>query len=486
MGLVVRTFFIRCLSAEYLGVNGLFSNILTVLSLAEMGVGSAITYSMYKPIATGDEQKIAQLLNLYRTAYRVIGSVIAVLGICIIPFLGSIIKDAPEIENLTLIYLLFLGNTVASYFFAYKRSVLNADQMARIINYFTLFFQTIRNVLQIVVLILFKNFILYLLVQIICTILENIAISIYVDKRYPFLKQYKEQHVDESEKKTIFNNIKALFIYKIGGVALDGTDNIIISAFDGVIKVGLLSNYGLITGSLQAFLDRIASGLTGSVGNYIAKENEDNHERLLENITFVYFILYGAVFVGCMGVLQPFIALWAGESYLLSYIIVFVHCINIYIYGMMNSVWTFRSTMGLFTHGKWRPLASAVINIIVSIFLANRIGLLGVLLGTTITRVLTNVWFDPYIVYKYGLKKNPLLFYIKWMEYLMIVIIDVLILYYIDYLMKLSGIAAIIVYGILSVLIFGISVAAAFHSTPSFTYLKELSTRLYKSVANKA
>ena len=482
MGLVTRTFFIRCLSAEYLGVNGLFTNILTMLSLAEMGVGSAITYSMYKPIASRDELKIAQLLNLYRIAYQVIGVVIAILGLCIAPFLGSIIKDKPNIDNLTLIYLLFLGNTVASYFFAHKRSVLNADQMERVINYFTLAFQTIRYALQIIVLILFRNFIVYLLVQIVCTFLENCAISVYVDDKYPFLKRYRDQHLGEAEKKAIIDNIKALFIYKIGSTALDGTDNIIISAFDGVIKVGLLSNYGLITGSLQTFLNKISAGLTGSVGNYIAKENERNHEQLLDNITFVYFILYGLMFVGCLGVLKPFISMWAGENYLLSNDVVFVHCLNIYIYGMMNSVWTFRSTMGLFIHGKWRPLVSAIINIIVSIFLAKRMGLIGVLLGTTITRCVTNVWFDPYIVYKHGLKKSPIMYYCKWLEYLSVVIADAIVLYYIDRYIRLSGLIAVVVFGILSVAVFGISVTILFRNTDSFVYLEKIVFRFWKSI----
>ena len=485
MGFATRTVFIKHLSLEYLGVNGLFSNILTMLSLAEMGVGSAITYSMYKPVAERDEIKIAQLMNLYRTAYQVIGTLIAVSGLCIVPFLSLFIKEKPNIDNLEVIYLLFLGNTVASYFFAYKQSVLNTDQMARVIHYFSLAFQVLRYTSQIIVVILFKDFILYLVVQIACTLFENCAISFYVDRRYPFLKQYRDQRVDDSEKKTIFENIKALVVYKIGSTALDGTDNIIISAFDGIIKIGLLSNYGLITGSLQTFLYRVSNGLTGSVGNYIAKENEGNHEQLLQNITFVYFILYGAMFVGCIGVLNPFMSVWVGEKCVLSFDIVFIHCLNIYIYGMMNSVWTFRATMGLFIYGRWRPLVSAVINIIVSILLAKRIGLLGVLLGTTITRLVTNTWFDPYIVYKYGLKKSPISYYIKWAEYLLVIIANAMILHYMDMLLRISGVHAVIFYGLLSIVLFGLSIVVLFHRSTSFIYLKNLSINLCKTIAVK-
>ena len=478
LGIVTRTFFIRYLSAEYLGVNGLFSNILTMLSLAEMGIGGAITYSMYKPIAQNDHRKIAQLMNLYRVA-------IAAVGLCIAPFLEYIIKDQPQIDHLTLIYLLYLCNTVLSYFFAYKRSILSADQMERVIQLFTLVFQVIRYTLQVIVLILFKNFIAFLSIQIVCTFLENFSLSVYADRRYPFLKTYRNEKLNPSERKPIFDNIKALFIYKIGSTALDGTDNIIISAFDGIINVGLLSNYGLITGSLQAFLNKITGALTGSVGNFVAKEDNRRHEDLLDNIAFLHYLLYGLLFVGCMGILQPFISLWAGEQYVLSYRIVFVHCLNIYIFGMMNAVWLFRSTMGLFIYGRWRPLISAIINIVVSILLAKRIGLLGVLLGTTITRVVTNVWFDPYIVYRHGLNKSPLRYYLKWLKYLGVILADAGILYGLDLWLGFQGIWAILMYGIISVLLFAGSTYAIFGKTGPYHYFKNLCGSLMKKAKGK-
>ena len=489
LGLITRTFFIRYLSAEYLGVNGLFSNILTMLSLAEMGIGGAITYSMYKPIAQNDQRKIVQLMNLYRSAYRIIGAVIAVAGLGIVPFLGFIIKDKPDIDNLTLIYLLYLSNTVLSYFYAYKRSILSADQMERIIQLFSLAFHVIRYTLQVLTLILFKDFITFLSIQIACTFMENLALSIYADKRYPFLKTYGNEKLAQDERKSIFDNIKALFIYKIGSTALDGTDNIIISAFDGIISVGLLSNYGLITGSLQTFLNKITHGLTGSIGNYIVKEDEKRYEELLDHITFLHYLLYGFLFVGCIGVLQPFVTLWAGKEYLLPYWIVFVHCLNIYIFGMMNSVWLFRSTMGLFIYGRWRPLVSAIINIVVSILLARCIGLLGVLLGTTITRLVTNVWYDPYIVYKHGLKKNPVRYYLQWAKYLGVIIVDAAFLYGLDMWLSLQGILAIITYGVISVLVFAGGTCFFFGRTETFEYcitlcrssLKKLRRRMTRS-----
>lgn len=485
LGLLVRTFFIYNLDKAYLGANGLFTNVLTMLSLAEMGVGSAIVYNMYKPIANNDYKQIAKLMNLYKKAYSVIGCIVAVIGICLIPALPFIIKDESGIKDITLIYILYLANTVSSYFFAYKRSIFSADQRDRVLQLFKLIGHIVRSVLQIAILVIFKDFILYLTIQIILTIAENIAVSIYADKCYPFLKEYKQENLTKEQRKPIFDNIKALFIYKIGSTALDGTDNIIISSFVSVVSVGLLSNYTLITSSVQAMLSQVTNALTGSVGNFVAKEKPERHEELLNKITFLNFILYGLVFVGSMAVVNPFIALWAGKDYVLDYSVVFVHCLNVYIFGMMNSIWTFRSTMGLFVHGKWRPLISAIINLIVSIWWAKAWGLIGVLLGTTFTRVVTNVWYDPLIVYKHGLKKKPYGYYLKWALYLLVVIADTVLVNLILQLLDLSGIIAIIGYGVIAVTVFVLSVLCLFGRTQEFKYLLNTVSAFIKKILHR-
>ena len=481
LGLLVRTFFIHCLSQEYLGVNGLFTNILTMLSLAEMGIGSAIIYNMYKPIAEGDEIQIAKLMNFYRQAYFIIGCVVGTCGLLITPFLGVIIKGQPDIPNITEIYLLYLANTVFSYFFAYKRSIFSADQRERVLHIFRLIFYIVRSVLQIIILMLTKNFIAYLGVQILCTVLENVAVSIYADREYPFLKKYQSSKLDKKQTKSIVENVKALFIYKVGSTALDGTDNIIISAFDGVISVGLLSNYSLVTGSVQLLLSQITTSLTSSVGNYVAQESNDKHEMLLKRLTFLNFIIYGGAFVILTSCLTPFVQVWAGTSYTLGFSVVFVFCLNMYIYGMMNSIWTFRTTMGLFVYGRWRPLVSAAINVVVSILLAQKMGLLGVLLGTTITRVTTNVWFDPYVVYKYGLNKSVVRYYIQWSIYLSICIILVFFLKEIIVLLPVDGVALLVTSVVVSSGVFLLTVILLFWRNENFRYF----SRVLKQILHK-
>ena len=478
LGLLVRTVFIRCLSAEYLGVNGFFSNVLTILSLAELGVGGAIIFHMYKPVAQNDTLQIAKLMNLYKTAYRIIGSTILVVGLSIVPFLDYIIKDKKGINDLTGIYLLFLLNTVVSYFFAFKKSIFSADQRERVLHLLKFIFVVIRSLLQILVLYLFKDFYLYLIIQILCTLSENVAASYLADRQYSFLKKYRKERLDKVTKKVIFNDIKALFIYKLGATALDGTDNIIISATNGVVSVGLLSNYSLVTGSLSMLLSQVSGSITGSVGNFVAKEEKTKQEKLFNNLFFCYYILYGMTFVVMMGTISTFVQWWAGDDYVLSKSIVFIHLLNLYIYGMMGPVWTYRSTMGLFRYGKWRPLISAVINLVISIWWAHLFGLIGVLLGTTFTRIVTNVWFDPYIVFKYGFHNNPLSFYSQWISKLIVVIIDICIVQFFSNFIFLKGITGIFVYAMISALIFIISIIIFYGRDDSYVYFLGLIQRI--------
>ena len=479
LGFVARTIFIRCLGVEYLGANALFSNILTMLSLAELGLGSAIVYNMYKPIAEGNEIKIAKLMNLYGRAYPTIGAVVAVLGLCVIPFLRDIVGET-RLENLTLIYLLFLASTVASYLFAYKRSIFSADQRERVLKTIGLISYTARTIVQIIILLLWKDYIAFLVIGILFAVLENLAVSSYADRCYPFLKVYKKERLDKAELSPIIENIKSLFVYKVGGVVLDGTDSIIISAISGLANVGYLSNYALVTGYVRGFLDIISGAMTGSVGNFVAKENKQNQAVLLNRVTFLHFLIYGVTFVGSVAVLDSFIALWIGEEYLISPWVVFVHCLNIYIYGMLCGVWTFRQAMGLFSHGRWRPLISAVINIVVSIWWGKEIGYIGVLLGTTFTRISTSAWFDPYVVCRYGLETKPFRYYLKWLVYLVITLVDIGLVVLIKSFLNLPGIYGVLFYGFSAVLIFVLSVVIAFHSTDEYRYSVNLLLRLLR------
>lgn len=422
LNFITRSVFITFLGVEYLGVNGLFTNILTILSLAELGVGGAMVYSMYKPLADNDEKTLQGLMNLYARAYKLIALFIAIVGTLLTPYLYIFIGKNAHINNLRLIYLLFLTNTVISYLFAYKRSILSADQKEYIISEYRYKVGILKCILQILFLYVTKNFIVYLMIQIICTMLENYSISCKANKMYPYLKKKNKEKVDTQTKTEIFTNIKALMIYKICSVMLDGTDNIIISALVGVSWVGLLSNYTLIVGSISMVVSQLLNAVTASIGNLIVKEHADKQEFIFNVLLFVSFWIYSFCSISLFILINPFIQLWIGKEYFLSIAITGVIVLNFYVYGMQSAVWMYRSTMGLFMHGKWRPLISGIINIIVSIILAKWIGLIGVLLGTTITRVITNVWYDPLIIFKYGFKKSVIPYYFKYISYFIMLI----------------------------------------------------------------
>ena len=222
-----RMVFVRILSAEYLGLNGLFTNILSILSLAELGVGPAIVYSMYKPLAEKNEYKLKALMSLYRKAYITIGIVIAVIGLTFTPFLDFFIKDIPNIPNIKLIYLMFVANSSISYFFSYKRSLIIAGQKRYIATFYRYSFYFLLNIAQIIALLLTKNYILYLGLQIISTFLENVCVSNKADRLYPFIKTKGDERLDKAEKYTIVRNVKAMIFHKVGGTVINGIDNLL-------------------------------------------------------------------------------------------------------------------------------------------------------------------------------------------------------------------------------------------------------------------
>jgi len=421
LSLISRTAFIYMLGVEYLGVNGLFTNILALLSFAELGIGNAIIYSLYKPLAVKDKEKIRQLMSLYAKAYKLIGIFIFVSGLLVIPFINYIIKDPPNIkENIYLIYLLFLLNTSLSYFYVYKKSIIIADQKSYIVSIYRQMFHIAQVVTQILFLLLTREYIVFLLLQIMYTIMNNIATSRKADKMYPFLIIGDPKPLDKIEVKNIYKNVKALFLYKLGSVILNGTDNVIISALIGVHAVGLCSNYLLIISAFTTISSQIMNAFTASVGNLNAIGDKNNKERVFNRIFFVSAWIYGFLSVGLYMFINPLIDLWLGPEFILSQGVVFSLVLHFYINSVHFAAYTYRTTMGLFVQGRLAPLAAAILNIILSIILAKPLGLMGVFLATSISRFFTTGIVDPILVYRVGFKKNPLFYYIRYFWFVFI------------------------------------------------------------------
>ena len=274
MSFIVKTVFIRVMTTDYLGVNGLFGNILSFLNFTELGIGSAIIYHLYKPVAENNIPKIKSLMQFYKKAYYIIALIILVGGLCVIPFMDFIIKEPPNIhENLIIIYLIFLFQTVSSYFFSYKRSIIFTNQKNNITNYIDCIANVIANILELIVLIITKSFILYLITAAICAIITNIVIAYKANKMYPYLKEKNIDALNKKEKSNIFKSVKALAVYQLGEVVLYSSDNIIISVMLNITMVGLCSNYVLLLDTVKVIFNQIMGGMDASVGNLNASED---------------------------------------------------------------------------------------------------------------------------------------------------------------------------------------------------------------------
>lgn len=450
MNFVSRTIFIKILGTEYLGINGLFTNILTILSFAELGIGNAIIFKLYKPIADEDSERIKTLLHFYKRAYYLIGIFILTVGIAIIPFLEKIVKDAPNIdESISFIYFLFLLNTSISYFFTHKKSIVIGYQKEYVINLVDLIIKFIQNVLQIIFLYLTHNYIVYLLLQITATIFDNIIVSIVANKMYPYIIEKKYTKLDKKEQKNIFSDVKSLVLYKLGYVLSNGTDNIIISVFLGVTPVGLLSNYTIITTAITTLLSSAFNSITASVGNLNTIKEKQKKESVFYQILLISFYVYGYISIALILLINDFITIWLGENYLLGMSICIALGFNLYIDGMRYVNYTFRNTLGLFKKGRFVPLISSVTNIVLSLILVNYFGMFGVLIATGLTRLIILTWYDPYLIHKNEFRTSSVRYYKVYMYYLIIAILTFIINYYITIHISINCVLGFIIKGVI-------------------------------------
>lgn len=423
LSFAIRTVFILFLSKDYLSVNGLYSGILTMLSFAELGFGTAITYSMYKPLAEKNIGKLRQLIRLYKRVYFIVGAVILGLGLSLIPFMDLIIKNKPDIQGLTFYYIIFLLNTVFSYwFFAYRTAVFNADQRSSVVSHYQSLFNIVKTILQILGLVLFRNYTLYLFIQIGCTIGQSVCLSIKAGKEYPIFRSGDKDDLPAEERRQIFKDTKALMLRKISFSILYSSDTIIISSMIGVQWVGLLSNYVMIEDTITGILTRLNHAISASLGNYFATENKDSSYKLFQRVEFLNYWLYSFCSVAMITLINPFIQLWIGEDFLLSFSIVTALAIRFFTAGYMNTMGTFRTTMGLFVHGQFVPVITSAANILLSIVMGKYWGVAGVLFATSLTRLCMDMWYTPMIIYKYGFKQDVSKFFIDYLFRLLLLI----------------------------------------------------------------
>ena len=419
MGFVSRSIFLKFLSVDYLGINGLFSNVLLILSFAELGLGNVMLYNMYKPIKDQDEDAVCALMQLYKKAYTTIALIVLVVGVCLAPALKWLIKDTPNIsENITAIYLLYIVNTASSYLFSYKQSILNADQNAYIISLVTSVASIVMNVIHIAVLYLTHSFYVYLVATILGSVGTNILLAIYVDRKYPFLKKKDYQPISAGTKKQIVKDVKALAISKVAGVACNGTDNIIITKMVNVASVGLASNYTTLINSSSGYIYQAISGLTGSIGNLNAQDDPVARGRVFDQVFMLCYLFFSYLSVGLMVLSDVFIGeVWLGKQFLLPETASIMLVLIVFQSGMNYTPYTFRTTLGYFEVMKYVYVGTAVLNIGLSIMFAKFWGITGVYAATILSKALSSEIGDGYYTYKFGLNRPVWKYFAKYAGY---------------------------------------------------------------------
>lgn len=471
---ITRIIFVRILSAEYLGLNGLFTNIISLLSLVDLGVGEALNYSLYKPLSDNDMEKVKSLMRLYQRAYRVIGIIVAVIGFSLTPFLSFFIKNIPNIPHIKFIYLLFVFNSVVSYFYSYKRSLIISDQKRYIATIYRYGFFIAMNIVQIIVLIVTHNYVLFLVCQIAATLLENIVVSKKTDTLYPYLKEKRINQLDKETIQQIIKNTKALIVHRLGGVVVNSTDNLVISRYVGMVWVGFYSNYQLVINALNLIISHVFASITASVGNLGVSESQEKIKSIFNIVFFVNFWIYSFFTICLVSVFTPFIKIWVGEEYILSTNTVLIIILNFYLSGMRRTVLTFRDAMGLYWYDRYKPIFEIIINLTASLVLVKKLGVTGVFLGTTTSIITTNLWVEPYILHKYGLKTSVIPFFKRYMFYTIVTIFSCFATYSIANIFQGNSVLTLCIRIMFCILVPNIIFLLIFYRTSEFNYLREM------------
>lgn len=489
LAFVGRMVFIRYLSSAYLGVNGLFSDVLGMLNLAELGIGSAMIFSMYLPAATDDRKKLTQLMNLYRVLYRAVAAFVLLGGLCLMPFLNVLIKGSAEIDHLYLIYLLYLLQSASSYLLSYKNSIYLAYQKAYLKTALDQFFGVLRLLAQILVLVLTQNFILYLIVQLFVPMLSSVVISWKVDREFPYLKESRDLP-EKTERKHILKNVGALSLHKLATVVVRGTDNLLMSAFVGLSTVGIYSNYKLVLTNVNLLLGKVTSAFTASIGNLYASEDSGRVYEIYRILDFVGFLLYGYMAGGMAVLFNLFIRLMFGEEYLFPQIVVLLIVAEFFISGLRQINLQFREAMGLFWHDRYKAIAESVINLVVSILLAQRYGVAGIIGGTIISSLTTCSWVEPYVLMRYGMVENwqqkLAAYFVEYFRRFAVTCLAGGISWYLCRLLPASNLLWFIVDGLLYSAVYGVLILLVYARTPEFDALmsrtlRKLHARLWKN-----
>lgn len=468
LNFVSRTVFINTLGVDYLGVNGLFTNVLHILSFAELGIGNAIVFSLYKPLAEHDEERLCSLMQLYKKFYYFIFGVVMVVGLAMIPFLDLFIKGEPNVnENLVLIYIFYLLDTALSYLYIYKQSIITADQKQYVVTTILTSASICRVIGQIIVLYLTHDFILFLTINLVFRVAGNVYCSHVANKRYPFIKN-KPKPLPMGDTKKIITDVKSMAAYKFGSIILNSSDSIIISAMVSITTVGFVSNYLMIISACKGILTGVTRSFTASLGNLNAIGSEKQKYEVFNKVLLITAWLFGLAAIEIIVVSKFFMELWIGPEYILNTIVVIAIVLEFYIAGIHTLESHYRYTMGFFVKGRIAPMLAALLNIVLSIWFCSKWGVVGVFVATSLSRVLTLGIIDSFIIFKDGFHRNPVIYFLKNGGYLALFILIGLLCGKLVNFIVIEGWLGVVVQIITVLLVYNVIMIVLFYRSKSF------------------
>lgn len=475
LGFLSRKVFIDSLGIEYLGINGFLTNVLSLLSLVEGGIGTSIVYNIYKPLAENNIEKVTALVQLYKKMYSIIAVIVFLLSLGLYPFLNIFIKGDSSISYITIVYFIFVFRNMISYLNAHKWSLINADQKGYILARVNLIFNIITTVSKICILILTQNYIVYLIIDILIYIIQNIYNGQVVERRYPYIKTKKKYKVENEIKSNVVTNVKALFLHNIGGYCIYGTDNILISALVNINTVGLYSNYTLVSGQLGNLINPIINSIGDSIGNLIATEDNEKMYKIFKVTYLINFWVYSVSTIFLLCLLEPFISWAFGNGLLLDKLSFIFILINFYINGMRGSIANFKNKGGIFAQDKYVPLIESLINLGASIILAKYFGLAGIFMGTTISNAAIPLWNRPRLVYKYIFNKSVKEYMKTYMLYIFYTLIAGTITLSICSLVIIKNqFISLIIKGVICVIVPNVMYIVLLRKTYEFNYIVQI------------
>lgn len=472
MGFVVRWLFIHNLGQDYLGVNSVMESMLMILSMTELGIGTSVAFALYKPIDDGDEKRIGTLMAFYRKTYHIIGIMTAVVGPLLLPFMRFFTKEAVDVGNLNLIYLLFLSNTVLSYFFAYKRTLLNAYQQSYVNSLSEDLFAVLKYIVQAVMLIVYKSYIGYIVVNIVCAVATNVVISVVCDRKYPFVKKYHKEKLTKEDSDGIKKSIVSLMYQKIGAKLVTGTDNLMIS-YAKLSLMGIYSNYSMVVSIVSRVVHNVLRSVMGSVGSLMIDKDSNHKYNVFEEFVFANFCFYFLISIGFSACLERFIVLWAGDGWLLSPLVTFVVILNFFLMGMRQPNIVVIEAAGLFNKMRMKAVGEVVVNLVVSFLflIVFDMGIYGVLFGTTVSMVSVCIWWEIIAVHKYSLNTSIKRYVLKLFQYMLVAAIGCFSAYYISDMIQLDGVVGLVVTGVCAVLIYAVVIILVYGKSGEFKAL---------------